>query len=112
MEVPIEKRRFDRIDCRLRVQLQTTSSGSEWVTEVFNISVGGMLCATRHPLARGETVRVSIDVPNAENEVWLQGEVRHVSQSDTEVFLHGVQFLGVENLSLAVFESFVESLFA
>lgn len=89
-----ERRRFRRVECKLRVRL--TSDSAEVIGETVDISLGGILVRSMVTFPERSAVVVAIDLP---------GEARPVAAAGTVTRVMGTDLMGIELSRVSAKES-------
>ena len=105
-----ERRESTRRSVRVGVTL--TSDSNLYVGFTDNISEGGLFVATHEILEIGEEVRLSFELPDSDDRIEVDGEVRwHREVSDAEQGIYpgyGVQFTGLSDEDKTKLQRFLE----
>lgn len=59
----VQRRRFARVDCRLRTVVEGARSSGDVLTRTVDLSIGGMLIENAEDLELGERVRFTLGMP-------------------------------------------------
>jgi uncharacterized protein (TIGR02266 family) len=103
----LERRRFARVDARLKVKFVFAEGFFELRTE--DLSLGGMFIATDHLVPVGEKVRLVLQVPGEQPPVKAVAEVVRVVEESTPGLPAGlgVRFLELTKEGLACIQRFL-----
>lgn len=116
-----ERRRYHRIDARLRVRISTIEPERDpWTGRPFfrasqetcaNLSRGGAFIQTEEPLAPGQRILLELQLPNGQVEAigrvaWSK-RVMAARERDTEGGI-GVEFLGGAPDQFCALEDFID----
>ena len=103
------QRKYPRKGYKLKIGLNTQHNFYTGFTG--NISEGGVFIATEAPLEIGSVVSLSFKLPNAPNEINVDGEVRWIKErSATDRHTSpgmGIHFINLDNKSKKIIEEFV-----
>ncbi len=103
----LERRRFARVDARLKVKFVFAEGFFELRTE--DLSLGGMFIATDHLVPQGEKVRLVLQVPGEQPPVKAVAEVVRVVEESTpgQPAGLGVRFLELTKEGLGSIQRFL-----
>ncbi len=74
----------------------------------LNVSEGGILLETYHPLKQGQSVVITIALK--EDIVEINGQVVYMKPSDEEIFLSGIEFSEIEKDGELILKKYIEAL--
>jgi uncharacterized protein (TIGR02266 family) len=116
LELVIDREVEQQIDARSAprasayVCIDVFSDHNFWTGLSMNLSEGGVFIATHHAVPVGQTIVIPMMLPFEEEPIVTLGEVRWTrdcrNQDDVSPGL-GVQFIGLDSLSLAKIRRFV-----
>ncbi len=99
-----EKRRDERVDANLEIDVPLTNLEQLRRVYTSNISKGGLLFTIAAPATLPAVVDLTLSLPDGQ-KVTLHSEVRHVKRrDDAPEFEVGVQFSELDKSTLATFE--------
>lgn len=102
-----EKRREERIPAEIEVKYST---GESFVVDwTMNISRGGMFIRTPNPLPPGSNLKIYFSIPEAEEEIFVEGIVRwKADPTDPNVLPGmGVEITYIDEKSRRILDEFV-----
>ena len=100
-----DRRRQERLDARIEVEVPLASWDQVRHVYTANISKGGMLFTLTSPASIPSAVALTLTLPDGKR-VTLQSQVRHVAPraEGTSEFEVGVQFAGLDAATRSAFE--------
>ena len=107
-------RAHQRFTCDMAIWLSPQHPGPEndpYLVEVRNIGGGGVLCLVHTPFKVDQQVDLHIELPQRSDMVPVKGRIRHARKVNEEMFLVGIQFLEVEDMTVPAFMAYIEALF-
>lgn len=70
-----EKRKYPRVNCRFTVAYHTLEDAATDLTQLKNMSIGGVLLTTSKPFEKGKKLILKIRLPSQPTPVVLSGQV-------------------------------------
>jgi uncharacterized protein (TIGR02266 family) len=85
-----------------------TADGATFTTHTRNISLGGVYVMSDRPLPFGAKVKLSFSIPNQQEAIEVDGEVRWIENEDGNTHGVGIQFGGLRARDVWALNKFFE----
>jgi len=92
------RRHFKRAKAPFLLRYQVEESGVGHITNVRDLSVGGVLFSSDHPLLKGSLLNMQINLPTSEAPLSVRAEVvRTARLKHSDLYRVGTRFIGLKS---------------